>query len=56
MSAYDAARPSAYVPVPVHAANTPLLDRVTRFVEQNQLASMAGAFALGVVLGVLARR
>lgn len=49
-------RPSSYVPVPAYRAGEPLLERVTRFVEQNQIASMAGAFALGVLLGTLARR
>ena len=52
----DASRPS-YVPVapPRRFADEPLQERALRYVQHNQLASMVGAFALGVFLGVLAR-
>lgn len=46
-----------YVSVPpARTADEALSARLLRFVEDNQLASMAGAFAFGVVLGVIARR
>lgn len=55
MPAAEPSRP-AYVPVAPPANTEALPDRIARLVQQNQLAAMAGAFALGVVLGVLARR
>jgi len=50
-------RPASYIPVPSpHAAAQAPLARLTPWVRDNQLAAMAGAFALGVFLGVLSRR
>lgn len=54
MSAYDSTRPP-FVPVAPASTET-LTARLTYLVEHNQIAAMAGAFALGVLLGVLARR
>ena len=55
MPAYDSTRPS-FVPVAPAASTETLTARLTYLVEHNQLAAMAGAFAVGVLLGVIARR